>query len=160
MSAGAPTARGTWFVVIQLSLLALVVLGPRTIGSLPAWPAPWALAATLLGALLGLAGAGLALAGSLQLGRNLTPFPRPRTDSTLVVTGAYRLVRHPIYSGLLFMSFGWALFVNGTLTLLYSLALAFLLDAKTRFEEQWLVSRFDDYRSYRQRVRKLIPFLY
>lgn len=147
-------------MVIQLGLLALVALGPRTPGGATGWPAPWGAAAGLVGGLLALTGAGLAVLGSLQLGRNLSPFPRPPAGATLVRTGAYRIVRHPIYGGLILMALGWALIVNGSLTLLYVFALVFILDAKTRSEERWLIARFDAYREYRQRVRKLIPFLY
>ena len=35
----------------------------------------------------------------------------------------HRLVRHPIYSGGIFVAFGWALWVRGWLTLAYALIL-------------------------------------
>ena len=146
------------FVVAQLGLLAVIALGPRKLG--PEWPAPWATAAIALGVVLGLVGGILTLAGAVQLGSNLTPFPRPKTDATLIRSGAYGIVRHPIYGGLILMSFGWALFVRGDLTLLYALALLVLLDAKARREERWLIVKFGNYSDYKRRVRRLIPFLY
>ena len=153
-----PRGHGALFVVLQLGLLAAIAFGPRRLGG--EWSAPWGSAAVALGLALGLVGAVLALAGALQLGSNLTPFPQPKSDATLIRSGAYRVVRHPIYSGLILMAFGWALFVHGSLTLLYTLALFVLLDAKTRYEERWLVKKFDDYREYRRRVRRLLPFFY
>ena len=36
----------------------------------------------------------------------------------------------------------------------------FVLDAKSRREERWLQEKFDDYHSYRQRVRRFIPWIY
>jgi len=157
---GGPTQLDVLFVVAQLGLLAAIALGPRTLGPGTDWPSPWSAASVALGAALGLAGGMLALAGALHLGRNLTPFPRPRADAVLVRSGAYRIVRHPIYGGLILMAFGWALWVHGGLTLLYALALLVLLDVKTRHEERWLVAKFDDYRDYQRRVRRLVPFLY
>jgi protein-S-isoprenylcysteine O-methyltransferase Ste14 len=107
-----------------------------------------------------LAGLVLALAGTLSLGRNLTPLPRPKSDATLVVTGAYRLVRHPIYSGILFLVLGWGLWLNSFLVIGYALIFFLFFDIKSRQEEVWLVEMFPEYAGYRKRVRKLIPFVY
>ena len=146
------------FVVAQLALLALIALGPRRLG--PEWSAPWVGAALVASVLLAGVGGLLALAGAIQLGRKLTPFPGPRRDAVLVRSGAYRIVRHPIYSGLILMAFGWALYVHGVLTLLLAFVLLCLLDAKTRYEERLLVAQFDDYPDYQREVCRLVPFIY
>jgi protein-S-isoprenylcysteine O-methyltransferase Ste14 len=153
--------RGEWYVVTQGFLFALVALGPHTAPGLPEWTAPWARVASVVGLALMLAGGTLAVAGLLGLGRdNLTALPYPRDESTLVVTGPYRLVRNPIYSGLIFGAFGYALWVNGWLTLAYALLLFVFFDVKSRKEERWLTEKFPDYPAYQQRVRKLIPWVY
>jgi protein-S-isoprenylcysteine O-methyltransferase Ste14 len=149
---------GSLFVVAQLALLALIAFGPRKLG--PEWPGPLATTAIIAGVLMMLVAGGLALMGTAQLGRNLTPLPRPTPNATLIRTGAYRIVRHPIYSGLILAAFGWGLFVHGGLTLLYACALFGLLDAKSRYEERMLVARFDDYTDYKRQVCRLVPFLY
>jgi len=41
-----------------------------------------------------------------DLGRNLSPFPRPITNSNLVTKGIYRFTRHPMYYSLIFISLG------------------------------------------------------
>ena len=41
-----------------------------------------------------------------DLGRNLSPFPRPINNSNLVTKGIYRFTRHPMYYSLIFISFG------------------------------------------------------
>ena len=55
-------------------------------------------------ALLGVAGV-LLFKGSMDLGNSLTPFPKPRADNVLKTEGAYQVVRHPMYAGLVFGSF-------------------------------------------------------
>ena len=42
-----------------------------------------------------------------DLGRNLSPFPRPLDNSNLVTNGIYRFTRHPMYYSLIFISFGF-----------------------------------------------------
>ncbi len=153
-------ARGEWYVAAQLALMALVFLGPRTGFGLPAWPVPWPAAGRLAGAALMIAGGALLAAGIVRLGRGLTPLPYPRTDADLVQTGAFAVVRHPMYAGGLILAFGWALLAGGWLTLGYVGLLFGLLDVKSRREEQWLIERYPEYAAYRRRVRKLIPFLY
>jgi protein-S-isoprenylcysteine O-methyltransferase Ste14 len=107
-----------------------------------------------------LAGAWLFATAVLRLGSNLAAVPFPKDGSSLVETGPYRLVRHPIYCGIVSMAFGWAFLVHGWLTFLYALAMLAFFDIKSRREEQWLVERYPDYAAYRKRVHKLIPFIY
>ena len=92
--------------------------------------------------------------------RNLTPLPHPRTDSTLVRSGPYRYVRHPMYAGAIALAYGWALLVNGWLTLAYATALFLFFEIKVAREERWLEERFSDYADYQRHTRKLIPFVH
>jgi protein-S-isoprenylcysteine O-methyltransferase Ste14 len=151
--------RGEWYVGLQAVLFGLVVFGP-TGSSLPPWPAALAVLANPLGLALVAAGGLIAAAAALKLGSNLTPLPHPKDGGTLVDTGLYGLVRHPIYCGLIFAAFGWALFVQGWLTLAWAGVLLVFFDIKSRREEAWLLARFPAYADYRRRVRKLIPFIY
>lgn len=152
--------RGGWYLAVQFLLFLLVVFGPAS------WPGcrfcmlPQSGMIVAAGMILAGAGGILGLVGAVSLGRNLTPFPRPKQDGELVTTGAYSLVRHPIYSGIIFMALGWALWRLSLATLAYSLLLFLFLDMKSRREEQWLVERFPEYEAYRKRVRRLIPFVY
>lgn len=152
--------RGEWFVAAQIVLIAIVFLGPRTAPGWPAWPAPLDRLFIAIGAVLSAFGLALFIGGMLRLGSALTPLPYPKTDSTLVQTGPYRLVRHPIYSGGIILAFGWALFVHGWLTLIYAAVLLIFFDFKSAREERWLTEKFPEYPDYQKRVRKLIPFIY
>lgn len=152
--------RGEWYLVFQAGLFILVAIGPRTWPGLPDWSAGWMRFGIVGGCLLFLAGTLLAGAGAVSLGRNLTPLPCPKEDGTLVITGAYRFVRHPIYSGLIAMALGWGGWVHGWLTLGYALLLFIFFDFKSRREERWLRGKFPEYAAYQRCVRKLIPFVY
>ncbi len=153
-------SRGEWYVVAQVALMALVFFGPRTLGELtvPSFPLPHA--CRYVGVILMAAGGLMLVAGIVRLGRGLTPLPYPRTGAAFVQTGPFALVRHPMYSGGLLLAIGWALFVQGWLTLAYVVLLFVFIDIKSRLEERWLAEKFPEYATYRLRVRKLIPFVY
>lgn len=152
--------RGEWFVVGQFVLFGLVVFGPRTVSGLPPWPPLLHKFGSPLGFILIAVGLVLVFAGVFNLGRNLTPFVCPKAQATLVTGGAYRLVRHPIYSGLIFSAGGFALVVQGWLTIGFTLLLVALLDRKSRREEILLLQQIPGYAEYRRRVKRLIPFVY
>lgn len=152
--------RGEWYVVAQTVLLALLLFGPRTFLGWPPWAYPFTALAAVGSVILLLLGLFLAGGGMLALGANLTPLPCPKEQATLVETGLYRLVRHPIYSGVICLALGWALWVQGWLTIAYAILLFVFFDCKSRREERWLLEKFAGYAAYRQRVRKLIPFIY
>lgn len=109
----------------------------------------------------GLLGAGslLAVAGLGGLGRQLTPLPKPSPSATLVQSGAYSMVRHPVYGGLIVAVLGWSLLHGRWAGLLASMLLAAFFDQKASREERWLSAQFSEYPAYRRRVRKLIPWL-
>ena len=153
-------SRGEWLVVAQVALIGLVFLGPRKVVGQPAWPFPFRQACPVVGGVLMILGGALLVAGLVRLGRGLTPLPYPKDDARLVQTGPFALVRHPMYGGGLVLALGWAVYVQGWLTLGYVLALFVFLDAKSRREERWLAERFPEYPAYQRRVRKLIPFVW
>jgi protein-S-isoprenylcysteine O-methyltransferase Ste14 len=153
-------ARGEWFVVVPVFLIGLVFLGPRTVAGHPSWLFPFPRVCTMMGLLLIALGGMLFFAGLGRLGRCLTPLPYPKEGSELIQTGPFALVRHPMYSGGILFSLGWALYIQGWLTLGYVVVLFVFLDVKSRREESWLAEKFPSYASYRRSVRKLIPFIY
>jgi protein-S-isoprenylcysteine O-methyltransferase Ste14 len=152
--------RGEWYVVVQFIIFVLIAVGPRALPGSSPWPEPAATVAMWLGYVFLFAGGALAVAGAVRLGPNLTALPYPKDCDHLIQTGPYAIVRHPIYSGLILGGFGWALWVHGTLTIVWTLALFVLFDAKTRLEERWLSEKFPEYAEYRTRVKKLVPWLY
>lgn len=153
-------SRGEWYVVLQLFLFVLVALGPRQMTGLPTWSPPWSTIGLVVGFVIVAFGLGILMFGTVSLGTNLTALPYPKDGSQFVESGAYRLVRHPIYSGLIFGAVGWAMIRASTLTLIYALILFIFFEIKSRQEEKWLATKFAGYAAYQMRVRKLIPFVY
>ncbi|MFQ3632671.1 methyltransferase family protein [Roseiflexus sp.] len=152
--------RGGWWVSAQFGLLFALVLAPAELSWLPAFSFLQDRGALIAGFVLGGCGAALAGAGLLHLGANLTPFPKPRDDSTFVQHGVYRIVRHPIYSGIILGAFGWSLIRGSSIALLLSVALLIFFHFKSRREERWLVERYPEYADYQKRVKKLVPFIW
>ena len=148
--------RGGLWVLGQSALLCVVIAGGILYRG--QWHGLFML--TLCGAFLLLAAVGCGFAGAVSLGRNLTPFPKPSSNTMLAQTGIYGLIRHPLYTAVLCGSVGWGLVWRSWPVLLAALALAPLLDAKARREERWLRQQFPEYGSYEQRVRRFIPWVY
>ena len=99
----------------------------------------------------------LLVAGVVGLGSSLTPFPKPSEGSTLRMSGAYRLVRHPIYGGSMLVALGWSL-LSSPLALFATAILALLFELKSRHEESMLMVRFPEYEAYQRRVRwRFVP---
>ncbi len=150
-----PPDRGAAWVWIQWPLLlGLVAAGPLTSGDWRHEVAFW------IGAMLMVIAAGLGLPALAHLGRNRTPYPKPRPGSVLVQHGAYRWMRHPLYTSLLLGAAGWALVWQSAFTAGMAVACAVFFDAKSRSEERHLMEAFPEYRLYRRRVRRFLPGLY
>ena len=65
-----------------------------------------------------------------NLGRNLSPFPRPLKNSNLVTTGIYRFTRHPMYYSLIFISFGVFMIKLSIYYLFLSISLGLIIKFK------------------------------
>ena len=92
-----------------------------------------------------------------NLGRSLTANPVPLERATLKTGGLYALVRHPIYLGLILISFAMALKSESLLGGLLFLLLVVLLNFKASFEEKLLRAKFPEYADYASRVGRLFP---
>jgi len=150
-------ARGGLWVLAQIPVLLLAAVIPVWLGAghfIPRQPLAFAgVALVVFGMLISV----WALTG---LGEALTPFPKPLYDASLRRTGAYRLMRHPIYAGLIFASFGWGLWWLSSAGALCGLAVAVFFDRKSAHEEIWLREKYPEYVDYERRVKKFIPGIY
>jgi len=113
-----------------------------------------------IGCALTFAGILFAIWARFYLGGNWSASVTIKHHHTLVRTGPYAIVRHPIYSGLLLAMLGTAL-VPGEAGAFLAVVLAFAgWHAKCRLEEHFLLAQFGEaYLGYRRDVRALIPFV-
>jgi protein-S-isoprenylcysteine O-methyltransferase Ste14 len=113
-----------------------------------------------LGLLMVIAGLAFAVWARVHLGRNWSGIVTVKEDHELICSGPYGIVRHPIYTGILFAVLGTAVLLGewrGLLSLCF-LTVAFLL--KLRREERFMAESFPDkYPVYRAQVPALIPLL-
>ena len=88
-----------------------------------------------------------------DLGRNLSPFPRPINNSNLVTKGIYRFTRHPMYYSLIFISFGVFITKLSIYYLFLSTSLILIIKFKIALEEQYLKNKFKNYFLYKNEVK-------
>jgi protein-S-isoprenylcysteine O-methyltransferase Ste14 len=94
------------------------------------------------------------------IGRNWSGTVTLKEDHELVKRGPYRLVRHPIYTGLLAAATGTAVIYLRPLGFVGVLVIAGSFWYKLRTEERFMVQQFgEEYEQYRMQVRALIPFV-
>lgn len=110
--------------------------------------------------IFGLMALGLIVKGLLDLGGNLTPLPYPKDNGQLIQSGAYSLVRHPLYSGIIFAALSWVVFQFSLSHLIATAVLFAFFNAKASREEIWLTQKYPEYSDYQHRVKRLIPGLY
>ena len=153
-------ARGALYVLIQVLLLVLLFFGPSSLSGAKIWTGSISHWLFWLGWILFTVSIIFSVMAAFQLGSNLTPLPGPKPGAKLVRNGLYRLVRHPIYFGVIVLSFAWFLITQGELTLAYASLIFIFFEIKSRKEEQWLVTTFPEYAHYQKHVRKLLPLIY
>jgi protein-S-isoprenylcysteine O-methyltransferase Ste14 len=81
--------------------------------------------------------------------------------STLVTTGVYRYIRHPMYASLFFLTWGAVAKQMGFASVVAGLLATVCLIATARAEERENVERFGKaYREYMARTKRFVPFLF
>lgn len=115
----------------------------------------------------GLLGAGLLLAATVLMMwsfsalRSWRLLPTVDPGHELCTTGPYGLVRHPMYLAVDLLGIGSAVWVGTSPVLIAAVLLVAGGDLRARREERALVTAFGErYRSYRGRVRRIVPFVY
>jgi protein-S-isoprenylcysteine O-methyltransferase Ste14 len=110
-------------------------------------------------ALFGL-GLGFAVWARVHLGRNWGTPMTQKDEPELVTSGPYRLVRHPIYSGIIVAGIGTALALSWLWLPVVALAGIYFVYSAT-VEERYLAEQFpDSYAPYKRSTKMLVPFVF
>ncbi len=116
----------------------------------------------LIGMFLFLAGWGII---SLALKENrfavLVVKDQKERAQTVIDTGVYGIVRHPMYSGTILFLLGMALWLGSYAAALLTIVPCGLLMVRIEFEERFLVKELEGYEAYTKRTRyRLMPFVW
>jgi protein-S-isoprenylcysteine O-methyltransferase Ste14 len=118
---------------------------------------PWRAA---IGLVLFALGLGFAIWARRHIGRNWGTPMTQKDEPELVTSGPYRLVRHPIYSGILVAGLGTAVAMNWLWLIPVGLAGAYFIYSAT-VEERYMTEQFPDtYPAYKRSTRLLVPFVF
>ncbi|MBV8887415.1 MAG: isoprenylcysteine carboxylmethyltransferase family protein [Chroococcidiopsidaceae cyanobacterium CP_BM_RX_35] len=97
-----------------------------------------------------------------DLGKNWSPTLQIREGHTLITNGVYHNMRHPMYTSVLLWCMAQALLLPNWIAGLAGLV-SFSIAYATRInqEEQMLLDQFgDEYEVYKQRTKRLVPYLF
>tara|TARA_Y100001933_G_scaffold174526_1_gene173081 strand:- start:47 stop:520 length:474 start_codon:yes stop_codon:yes gene_type:complete len=88
-----------------------------------------------------------------DLGKSLSPMPRPNENSKLITIGIYSTIRHPMYYSLIIISF--CLFIKSftIYNLILSVVLTLIISNKIKIEEKYLTKKFNKYTLYKKEVK-------
>lgn len=112
-----------------------------------------------LGAALVVCGLGIAVWARVTMGRDWGMPMTEKDEPRLVTSGPYRVVRHPIYSGIVLAVIGTALAVS-LAWLVPAAVVTVYFGYSATVEERILTEQFPDaYPSYQSHTKMLIPFL-
>lgn len=157
-SGGDAYSLGLLWSVIGVSIFAAVKIAF-------AWPAgqlPNEEVWTLVGIVIFIGALILRWTSIIQLGRFFTVDVAIAADHQLVEHGPYRFVRHPSYTGALFAFLGFALTLqNWGAVVVMMVPIFFVFAYRIKVEERALVAALgESYVAYRQRTKRLLPFIY
>lgn len=121
-----------------------------------------ALISQLVGIVLLSMGVFLRFWGIIHLKSQFTRYVTVREGDEIVSTGPYRKLRHPLYTGLLLITLGMALFFGSLIAaVLGGVAMVWALLQRINYEERLLIEKFGpDYEQWMKKRARLIPFIY
>ncbi len=141
---------------VSLALLSLIVAPIEA----AYWPSDVSILQQIIGAVLGLGGLALGLLSFKALGRNFRVFGAPRRSGTLITTGIYCYIRHPMYIGVILAVGGYVLAFGSLFAIPLWLGVTVFYIVKAVKEERLLTDKFPEYEEYRKKTWKFIPYVY
>ncbi len=86
--------------------------------------------------------------------------PELLKETSLVTSGPFKLVRHPIYTSIIFITLIWIINDFSFTRLGACVLLVIILNIKLQYEEKILIKEFSEYNNYQTKTKKIIPFVY
>lgn len=144
--------------LVKVGVLLFLVVQTLFLDIFPISRDPQAL--RIAGVILYAAGLAIAILGRVELGRNWANLEdyQVLSGQSLVQTGIYRFIRHPIYTGDILLILGLELALNSWLVLGVIFLIAFVV-RQTLAEEKILARAFPDYAAYIKQTKMFIPYL-
>ncbi len=91
----------------------------------------------------------------------LTRTIQVQENQTVIDTGLYGIVRHPMYSATLLLFLSMPIVLGSLYSFLIFLAYPFLIAKRIQYEEKFLEQELDGYIQYKRKVKyRLIPFVW
>jgi len=117
---------------------------------------------SVTGILLIMIGGIVTVIGRAQISRFGSGILQIEDDHSLITTGIYEYIRHPIYAGGLLGIMGIYMAFRSLLTLtVVTILYFFIMRHRISFEEEMLLEEFgDEYKNYMKKTKKLIPYFY
>ncbi len=154
--------RNSWVYRLPI-LLGAILLSPWGTGMLGDKPLYHpGNAGTYLLAIVVLLGISFTWWARIHLGRFWSNAITRKEDHSIIESGPYGLVRHPIYTGLILAILATGAAVATAASLLGALLIAFGQWQKARMEERFLSAELgaEAYQSYSRRVPMIVPFVH
>jgi protein-S-isoprenylcysteine O-methyltransferase Ste14 len=150
-----------WLYSIMLFLAGELLTRKLRFGFLAYRFLPASSKGSFTGLALTVAGLAFAIWARFYLGRNWSGKPTIKEGHTLIRTGPYAFVRHPIYTGISLAVLGTGIATGEVRGLISTLLALTAFKIKSRLEESFMTEQFgDQYGVYRHQVRALIPFVW
>lgn len=155
-------SRFWWFVAFIILVQAVLVLVFRRWlaghGGGVVWPQT--ITTNILADLATIAGLILIIQSHRALGRNWSYQVVIQENHELIEKGPYAYIRHPLYSGVLLMLTGMALYCGRRVCIIVFLYCFFGVYFKAQMEERLLAKTFPAYAEYKRRTKALVPFIW
>jgi protein-S-isoprenylcysteine O-methyltransferase Ste14 len=147
-------------ILVIIVVILIIILSRFGAGALVFRLIPDSPLAGVAGVLFAITGLSFSLWARFHLGRYWSSMVMIKVGHQLIRTGPYRIVRNPIYSGIL-LAFAGAAVAIGELPAFIALLIGIAsIWVKVKAEEEILLEKFgEEYRQYKREVKALIPFI-
>ena len=91
---------------------------------------------------------------------NFNIVPMPKAGASLITSGPYRWIHHPMYTSVLLFGLACATVIDNALGWMGWIALLAVLWVKASLEEKYLTDAYEAYETYMLGTRRFIPWIF